>query len=153
MLANNNHGGSGVFQGTSNLTIDAKGRLSMPARHRDALLAQCEGRLTLLRHPDGCLLVYPRPVWESKRERLVQMDGRSRDLQRLLLGSAVDVEIDSAGRILVSGELREDAGLTHAVKLMGMGSHFELWDADRYKAHEEARRASLASGPAAEFTY
>jgi MraZ protein len=142
-----------VFQGTSNLTIDTKGRLSMPTRHRDALLAQCEGRLTLMRHPDGCLLVYPRPVWEMKREALVQMDGRSRDLQRMLLGSAVDIDIDSAGRVLVSAELREDAGLVHDVKLMGMGTHFELWDADRYKAHEEARRATLMSGPAAEFTF
>lgn len=125
----------------------------MPTRHRDALLAQCEGRLTLLRHPDGCLLVYPRPVWEARREKLVQMDGRVRDLQRMLLGSAVDVELDSSGRILVSAELREDAGLAHAVKLMGMGTHFELWDADRYKAHEQERRASLASGPAAEFSF
>jgi len=142
-----------VYQGTSNLTIDAKGRLSVPARHRDALAAQCEGRLTLMRHPDGCLLVYPRPVWESKREKLVQMDGRARLLQRLLLGSAVDVEIDSAGRILVSPELRDDAGLTHEVRLMGMGTHFELWDAGRYKAHEEASRDLLMSGPAAEFTF
>ena len=87
-----------MFQGTSNLTIDAKGRLSMPTRHRDALVAQCEGRLTLTRHPDGCLLVYPRPVWESKREQLVRLSAAARDLQRLLLGSASDVEFDSAGR-------------------------------------------------------
>ena len=51
-----------MFQGASQLTIDPKGRLSMPTRHRDALLAQCGGRLTVTRHPDGCLLVYPRPT-------------------------------------------------------------------------------------------
>jgi MraZ protein len=142
-----------VFQGTSNLTIDAKGRLSMPTKHRDALMAQCEGRLTLMRHPDGCLLVYPRPVWEAKREQLVTMDARSRNLQRRLLGSASDVELDSAGRFLVSAELREDAGLVHDVKLMGMGTHFELWDADRLKAYEDAHQDSLMDGPAAEFTF
>ena len=49
-----------VFQGSSALTLDAKGRISIPTRHRDALIAQAEGRLTLTRHPDGCLLVYPR---------------------------------------------------------------------------------------------
>jgi len=142
-----------VFQGTSNLTIDAKGRLSMPTKHRDALMAQCEGRLTLMRHPDGCLLIYPRPVWEAKREKLVAMDARTRGLQRRLLGSASDVELDSAGRFLVSAELREDAGLVHDVKLMGMGTHFELWDAERLKAYEEANQDSLMSGPAAEFTF
>ncbi|MFP3701844.1 cell division/cell wall cluster transcriptional repressor MraZ, partial [Burkholderia sp. SIMBA_013] len=57
-----------MFQGSSALTLDAKGRISIPTRHRDALMAQAEGRLTLTRHPDGCLLVYPRPEWEKKRE-------------------------------------------------------------------------------------
>lgn len=142
-----------MFQGTSNLTIDAKGRLSMPTKHRDALMAQCEGRLTLMRHPDGCLLIYPRPVWEAKREKLVAMDARTRGLQRRLLGSANDVELDTAGRFLVSAELRQDAGLQHDVKLMGMGTHFELWDADRLKAYEDASQGSLMDGPAAEFTF
>jgi MraZ protein len=81
-----------VFQGTSNLTIDAKGRLSMPTRHRDALLAQCEGRLTLTLHPDGCLLVYPRPVWLTRREALGQLNATARDLLRMLIGSASDVD-------------------------------------------------------------
>lgn len=142
-----------MFQGTSNLTIDVKGRLSMPTRHRDALVAQCEGRLTLTRHPDGCLLVYPRPVWESKREQLVRLSAAARDLQRLLLGSASDVEFDSAGRVLIAAELREVAGLSRDVKLMGMGAHFELWDADRLAAHEQANQHALLAGPAAEFTF
>ena len=142
-----------MFQGTSNLTLDAKGRLPMPTRHRDALMAQCEGRLTLMRHPDGCLLVYPRPVWEIKREQVAQLSAQARDFQRRLIGSAVDLELDSAGRFLVPAELREDAGLARDVKLMGMGSHFELWDAERLKAREEAAQATLLSGPAADFTF
>ena len=59
-----------VFQGSSALTLDAKGRISIPTRHRDALMSQADGRLTLTRHPDGCLLVYPRPEWEKKREQI-----------------------------------------------------------------------------------
>ena len=59
-----------VFQGSSALTLDAKGRINVPTRHRDALLLQAQGCLTLTRHPDGCLLVYPRPVWEIKREQI-----------------------------------------------------------------------------------
>ena len=62
-----------MFQGRSALSLDAKGRMSVPTRHRDALTLQCEGRLTLTRHPDGCLLLYPRTVWESVRERIAAL--------------------------------------------------------------------------------
>jgi len=60
-----------VFHGRSALTLDAKGRVSIPTRHRDALVSQSEGRLTFTRHPDGCLLMYPRSEWEKKREQIV----------------------------------------------------------------------------------
>jgi MraZ protein len=116
--------------------LDGKGRISMPSRHRDALAAGCDGRLTLTRHPDGCLLVYPRPTWEAQRER-----------------NATDVDLDSAGRILVPTELRGAAQLERDVMLLGMGAHFELWDAVRLNEHE---RASLAGGlpeSAADFTF
>ena len=59
-----------MFQGASQLTLDGKGRVSMPSKHRDALAVGCDGRLTLTRHPDGCLLVYPRPTWEARREQI-----------------------------------------------------------------------------------
>jgi MraZ protein len=118
-----------VFQGSSALTLDAKGRVTIPTRHRDALASQAEGRLTLTRHPDGCLLVYPRPEWEKKREQIAAFPMQARALQRLLLGNAQDVEVDGAGRILVAPELRTAAGMTREVMLLGMGAHFELWDA------------------------
>ena len=118
-----------VFQGSSALTLDAKGRINVPTRHRDALLLQAQGCLTLTRHPDGCLLVYPRPVWEIKREQIAAFPMQARALQRLLLGNALDVEIDGSGRILVAPELRSAAGMTRDAMLLGMGAHFELWDA------------------------
>ena len=117
-----------VFQGSSALTLDAKGRINVPTRHRDALLDQAQGCLTLTRHPDGCLLVYPRPVWEVKREQIAAFPMQARALQRLLLGNAQDVEIDGSGRILVAPELRAATAMTRDV-LLGMGAHFELWDA------------------------
>jgi len=92
-------------------------------------MAQAEGRLTLTRHPDGCLLVYPRPTWEIKREQIAAFPMQARALQRLLLGNAQDVELDSAGRVLVAPELRSAVSLTREAMLLGMGSHFELWDA------------------------
>lgn len=118
-----------LFQGSSALSLDAKGRLTVPTRHRDALAAQCAGELTLTRHPDGCLLIYPRPTWETKRAEIARLPAGARVLQRLMLGNAQDVEIDGAGRILVAPELRTAAGLSKEVMLLGMGGHFELWDA------------------------
>jgi MraZ protein len=132
-----------VFQGASQLTLDGKGRVSVPTRHRDVLSAQCDGRLTLTRHPDGCLLVYPRPVWEARRETIAALPYSARALQRLLLGNASDTEIDSAGRVLVPAELRAAAALERDVMLLGMATHFELWDLARL-AQQESRQLSEA---------
>jgi MraZ protein len=132
-----------VFQGSSALSLDSKGRLSVPARHRDSLAVQCEGRLTLTRHPDGCLLVYPRPVWETRRTQISAFPANARALQRLLLGHAQDVEIDGSGRVLIAPELREAAGIERDTMLLGMGEHFELWDRSRLEAHEAV---ALAAG-------
>lgn len=118
-----------MFQGSSALTLDAKGRISIPTRYRDALAEQAGGSLTLTRHPDGCLLVYPRPEWEKKREQIAGFPMTARALQRLLLGNAQDVELDGSGRVLIAPELRTAAGMTREVMLLGMGAHFELWDA------------------------
>lgn len=142
-----------VFQGCSALTLDAKGRVSIPTRHRDALLSQVEGRLTLTRHPDGCLLVYPRAVWEKKREQIANFPMSARPLQRLLLGNAQDVEMDGSGRILVSPELRSAAGLTREVMLLGMGSHFELWDAAEWARREAEDLAKGMPEVLAEFSF
>jgi MraZ protein len=118
-----------MFQGSSALAVDAKGRMTVPARHRDALSLQCEGRLTLTRHPDGCLLMYPRPAWESVRERIAALPMSASAWRRFFLGSATDVEMDGSGRVLITPELRSAVGLSKDVMLLGMGTHFEVWDA------------------------
>ncbi|MFA5598044.1 MAG: division/cell wall cluster transcriptional repressor MraZ [Pusillimonas sp.] len=125
-----------MFQGCSALTLDAKGRVSIPTRHRDALISGNQGRLTLTRHPDGCLLVYPRSVWEERRDVIARFPISARALQRLLLGNALDVDMDASGRILVSPELRQAAGLSKEAMLLGMGSHFELWDTAEWARRE-----------------
>jgi len=142
-----------MFQGGSALTLDAKGRMTMPARHRDALAEQAAGRLTLTRHPDGCVLVYPRPVWEAKREQIVKLPMTARSFQRLLLGHAQDVELDSAGRMLVAPELRSAAGLTRDVMLLGLGAHFELWDAATLAEREQADLAKDMADVLSQFSF
>ena len=132
-----------MYQGASALSLDAKGRMSIPARHRDALSLQCEGRITLTKHPHGCLLLFPRPVWEIHREQIAGWPMSARAWQRIFLGNASDVEMDSAGRILISPESRPAALLTRDVMLLGMGSHFEIWDAARL---EESESQAIANG-------
>lgn len=119
-----------MYQGSSKLILDGKGRMSVPARHRDALTLQCEGRLTLTKHPEGCLLMFPRPVWESHREKIAAWPMQARTWQRIFLGSAVDIDLDGSGRLVVPPELRDAAGLAkeQEIMLMGMGSHFEIWN-------------------------
>jgi MraZ protein len=127
-----------VFQGASSLNLDAKGRMTVPAKHRDALSVQCEGRITLTRHPHGCLLLFPRPVWETHREQIAAWPMSARAWQRIFLGNASDVEMDGAGRILIAPELRSAVELSRDVMLLGMGSHFEIWDAAKL-AQDEAQ--------------
>lgn len=125
-----------MFQGASALNLDAKGRMTIPAKHRDALSVQCEGRITLTKHPHGCLLLFPRPVWENHREQIAAWPMSARAWQRIFLGNASDVDMDGAGRILIAPELRSAAGLSRDVMLLGMGSHFEIWDAAKLAENE-----------------
>src|SRR5574343_186844 len=129
-----------MFRGATSLNLDAKGRLAIPSRHRDALLAECAGRLVLTAHPHRCLLLYPPPAWEPIQARVMALssfDRQSSALQRLLVGYAEDLELDSAGRLLVSPVLREFAGLDKQAMLVGQGSHFELWGMEGWKAQLE----------------
>ncbi len=135
-----------MFQGASSLSLDAKGRLSVPTRHRDVLAATAGGQLTITRHPHGCLVIFPRPAWEQFRERIAAMPLEHQWLKRLLLGNAMDVDMDATGRILVSPELRAATNIARDTLLLGMGSHFELWDKATHDAKEaEALAAGMAS--------
>lgn len=117
----------------------------MPTRHRDVLSATAAGQLTVTRHPHGCLMIFPRPAWEQFRERIASMPLKDQWLKRLFLGNAMDVDMDGTGRILISPELRSATGISRETLLLGMGSHFELWDRATYEAREaEALQAGLA---------
>lgn len=125
-----------MFQGASSLSLDAKGRLSVPTRHRDVLAATASSQLTITKHPHGCLMVFPRPEWEKFRERLAQLPMSAQWWKRIFLGNAMDVDMDGTGRVLISPELRAAAGLTKEAVLLGMGNHFELWDKATYEEQE-----------------
>jgi MraZ protein len=129
-----------MFQGAAQLNLDSKGRLAIPSRHRDVLLAECSGQLVLTADADGCLLFYPQPEWEPIRDKLLKMsalDPRIRALQRRLIGYAEEVEMDAAGRVLISPALRGYATLDKRVMLIGQGNKFELWDEAKWTVQQE----------------
>ena len=142
-----------MFQGASALSLDAKGRMSIPARHRDVLQGDAQGKVTITKHPDGCLLLFPRPEWEIFRGKIAALPMDAHWWRRIFLGNAADVEMDSAGRVLVAPELRAAAGMDKEVMLLGMGSHFELWDAATYAAKEQAAMAQGMPDAMKNFTF
>ena len=125
-----------VFQGASALTLDGKGRIAMPSRHREVLAAIAVNQLTVTKHPEGALMIFPRPAWEEFRDRVAALPMSASGWKRVFLGNAQDVEIDASSRVLIAPELRKSTGLEKDVMLLGMGSHFELWDALKYAEHE-----------------
>ena len=132
-----------MFQGASSLSLDAKGRLSVPTRHRDVLLAMAAGQLTITRHPHGCLMIFPRPEWEKFRDKIAALPMNAQWYKRLFLGNAMDVDMDGTGRVLVSPELRAAAGIARDTLLLGMGTHFELWDKATHDAKEAEALAAM----------
>lgn len=142
-----------MFQGAVQLNLDSKGRLAVPAKHRDALLTECAGLLVLTADADGCLLVYPHNVWEpirAKLNKLSSFNARSRALQRLLVGNAEELLMDGAGRVLISPNLRSYAGLDKCVMLVGQGNKFELWDEAKWHAQQAAGLALMSGDLPAE---
>jgi MraZ protein len=136
----------GVFQGASSLSLDSKGRLSVPTRHRDVLAATCNSQLTLTKHPHGCLLVFPRSEWDKFSQRIAALPMSAQWWKRVFLGNAMDVDMDATGRILVSPELRTAAHIERDTVLLGMGTHFELWDKSLYDQQEAQAMEGMRAG-------
>jgi MraZ protein len=132
-----------MFLGAASLTLDAKGRLAIPARHRPQLAEGTDGTLVLTAHPHRCLLIYPKGAWEPMCAKVMDKPNLDRDsaaMKRLLLGHAREESLDSAGRVLVAPELRAWAGMDteeqRQVWLVGQGTHFELWSDEGWKAQQ-----------------
>lgn len=132
-----------IFRGGPVLSLDGKGRITVPARWLAALMAEVQGQMVVAKNPDRCLSLYPLPVWEEFENHLLGLPAIDDAWRRIFIGSATEVEIDSGSRVLIPPELRSWAGLEKEVKFMGVGAHFELWDMARY---EERELAAIAQG-------
>ena len=130
-----------MFRGISIVNLDAKGRLAIPSRQRERLQTICDSHLVVTVDRDRCLLLYPEPEWEvieRKFAALPALDPTARALQRLYVGNAQEVDIDTQGRILLPQHLRDFASLDKRVAFVGQGIKFELWDESAWQARNEA---------------
>jgi MraZ protein len=126
-----------MFRGVTTVNLDSKNRLVVPTRYRDALLVNGAGHVVVTADPSQCLLLYPLPEWEpieKKLNALSDFNSKTRSLKQLLVGYAHDMEMDSAGRVLLPPMLRKFAELDKNVVLVGQGSKVELWNETRWEA-------------------
>lgn len=142
-----------MFRGTYEHAIDAKGRTSFPSKFRELLSAEDSSKLVLTTSLDACVVAYPMRAWKAFEDRLMalpQFDKAVRDLKRVYFANAVDVEVDSVGRLLVPPMLREYARLKRDAVWAGNGTYAELWDKESFNAarmaitENEERREEMA---------
>jgi MraZ protein len=126
-----------MFRGINSATLDAKGRMALPARFREVLQVGADGKTVVtIDMREKCLLLYPLPEWEvvqRKLESLPNVGARPRLLQRLLIGHATDLELDAQGRVLLPAMLREYALLEKKLVLVGQGKKLEIWSGDHWQ--------------------
>lgn len=121
-----------MFMGEYNHTIDAKGRLIIPAKFREVL----GDEFVVTKGMDGCLFVFDNSEWQSFAEKLRSLpmiDKEVRQFTRFFLAGAASVEVDKQGRILIPSVLREFADIERDAVLIGVGSRIEIWSKDRWE--------------------
>jgi len=141
---------AGTFHGAAVITLDAKGRVAIPTRHRQALLEDSR-TLVLTAHPDGCVLLYPESAWEPVRSRVESFPAfhpQASWWKRLLLGFEEHLSPDGSGRVLLSPALRLHAKLERDAMMVGQGRYLELWDSGVWAAKLGAA-LSAGAAPAA----
>ena len=133
-----------MFQGSTALTLDAKGRLAIPTKHRELMNGQSQGKLVLTGHPDGCLLLYQSPTFDEVRSRLMAVSDSNSQVaawKRVIVGMAENIEPDGQGRVLVTPELRKFAGMEKQLMMVGQGNRFEVWSESAWNQQLENIRA------------
>ena len=139
-----------MFRGASAINLDSKGRIAIPTRYRPEIFEQHQGQMICtvdIRQP--CLLLYPLKEWEIVEQKLLALsnfDPTQRSLQRVMLGYATECQLDSAGRILISGPLRQHAKLDKSLMLVGQLNKFEIWSDTEWQVQIQQDIALGSSG-------
>lgn len=123
-----------MFKGINNINIDVKGRMAIPAKYRACIESNAASRMVVtIDTEDKCLLLYDLSEWEKIEKKITALptfNKATRRIQRLLIGHATDVELDSQGRILLPSQLRSYADIDKKITLIGQGNKFEIWSSD-----------------------
>jgi MraZ protein len=134
------------FRGTFDHTLDAKNRLTVPARYRAALAEGVVLATPVDLHP--CVGVWRPEDYASYSERalaeLPPLSSRLGELQRFFFGRSQDAELDGAGRVMVPSFLAAHAGLEREVVIVGVGDHLELWSKDRWNEQQPTLLSGVA---------
>ena len=123
-----------MFRGSSFHTIDAKGRVIIPARFRDLIRTDGTDGLMISRM-DNCLVGFPLNEWrniETKILAMAEKNDNMRRFRRVFIGGAFDCNCDKQDRILVPPSLRQYAQLEKEIVFVGVLDHFEIWSRDNY---------------------
>jgi MraZ protein len=123
-----------MFRGRFDYTIDAKGRMSIPAKFRDVLRAKGDEKIVVTNSFEGCLVAYALDEWREIEDKLTSLNEFRREvraIKRLLLGGAVELTVDKQGRVLIPPSLRKDAELEHDIVLQGLANKFEIWSSEK----------------------
>lgn len=137
------------FRGRFEYSIDPKGRINIPASFRDQLSSSSSPTIVLTQY-DGCLYAFPTEEWmrmEDSVAHVSSVDGQVNAFLRTFFGSAVEVEPDRQGRILVPTSLRSYAALEKDVVILGMMRRFEVWSLERWQATQETFDRARSSDP------
>ena len=128
------------FHGRFDYSIDAKGRVNIPAKFRKALAPQAEETFIISRAPDGCLRAYPRDLWDSYEEELASRPETPETLRhkRLLYNTLTDSTLDAQGRISLTQAQMKIAGIIKDVTLVGQANYLEIWDRAKYESYLES---------------
>ncbi len=133
-----------MFTGEHVHTLDAKGRLTLPAKYRSQL---AEG-LMITKGEDFCLQIYPLRAWEKKQqevEALSTASAKNREYRRAFYSSSEDGELDGQGRVLIGKRHRKYAGFEKEIAVIGAGEFVELWGATQWEAQRQASDAALGN--------
>lgn len=136
-----------MFRGIHSIAVDAKGRLSIPKRVREKLLAASNGELMITVGSSTSLLVFPLEEWWPTEEKIMNLPNTNklnRRLQLTYVGHATEVDMDANGRILIPPELRSYTDLNRQAVLIGQGKRLEIWSEKGWQAETEKMRMEIA---------
>ncbi len=131
--------------GEHHYQIDAKGRISLPSKFRDAF----EDGVYLTLGQDGCLFAFPRPEWDRRKAEVQSLpisDSSNRAYTRMFFGTAERVELDAQGRLVLPRTLRESARLDREVAVIGVSDRLEIWSLEEWDRYRGSHGSAYASG-------